>query len=316
MDNSLISIVIPVYNAGGYIRQLLNSILQQSYSHFEVICVDDGSTDNSLHILQAFSEKDNRIRVIHQDNAGVSSARNAGVDAAHGTYIVFVDADDYLDKKALETMLSHHDGKKNTIVAVNYDRVSVTDNDVSHSPSFVNSDYLCLQKHRVLQIVYIRHGYYIWGMLIPKALMIEHHINFPENIGNLEDAAWIGMAFGYVANIVYIKSPLYHYRENPTSITSNCTNYHWQAEHWIKVLETLTNYYNKGEASKRYIHKYFRLCKNNFFAECFAGALTYTTVKTIAAPLHNKRTHISLIEYVFYKCAFLARKGIRNIIKK
>ncbi|HIU68568.1 MAG TPA: glycosyltransferase family 2 protein [Candidatus Scubalenecus merdavium] len=319
MDNPLISIVIPVYNAVGYIRQLLNSILQQSYLHFEVICVDDGSTDASLHILHEFSEKDSRVRVIHQDNAGVSSARNTGVDFARGMYIVFVDADDFLNENALEVMLSYHDGQKNTIVAVNYDRAAAAQDEIHREPDIVNPDNCVLHKHRVLQIVSMRRGCYIWGMLIPKVLIDEHHIKFPENIGNLEDVVWLGIALGHVENVVYIKSPLYHYRENPTSITSNCTDYRWQAEHWIKVLEILTNYFlqnSAGELSKRYIHKYFRLCKNNFYAECFAGALSYTTVKSMAAPLNNKRTHLSLIEYGFYKHMFCVRKGLRKIIKK
>ena len=87
METLLISVIIPIYNAEQFLRQCLESILQQTYSNFEIICVDDGSTDSSLSICQQYSEKDSRIKVIHKDNAGVSSARNRGVAFAQGQFI-------------------------------------------------------------------------------------------------------------------------------------------------------------------------------------------------------------------------------------
>lgn len=105
-NNPKISVIIPVFNSEKYLEKTIESILFQSFKEFEIICVDDGSTDNSLKLCYREAEKYNRnlIKVIHQDNKGVSSARNKGIEAAIGDYIVFLDADDYYAENALETM--------------------------------------------------------------------------------------------------------------------------------------------------------------------------------------------------------------------
>lgn len=107
----MISIIVPVYNAEKYIRQCLDSIRKQSYTDFEVILVDDGSTDGSGIICDEYAKADNRFHVIHQENGGVSVARNTGIDNAKGENLVFVDSDDYLDLSYLYNIASnsHYD---------------------------------------------------------------------------------------------------------------------------------------------------------------------------------------------------------------
>ena len=103
--NPAISIIVPVYNIDIYIRKCLDSILDQTFTNFEVIVVNDGSTDNSSVICDEYAKRDKRIKVIHQSNGGVSSTRNAGVKLAKGDYIGFVDGDDYIEKHMYETLL-------------------------------------------------------------------------------------------------------------------------------------------------------------------------------------------------------------------
>ena len=98
----LISVIVPVYKAEKYLGECIDSILSQTYESFELILVDDGSPDNSGKICDEYAEKDKRIRVIHKENGGVSSARNLGLDNANGEYFTFLDADDYFDKNYLE----------------------------------------------------------------------------------------------------------------------------------------------------------------------------------------------------------------------
>lgn len=109
-DISMISIIVPVYNAYPYLRKCVDSIIAQTVQEWELLLVDDGSTDGSSELCDLLVQKDNRIRVIHKDNGGASSARNAGLDIASGTYIMFVDSDDWiapdLCKKLLEEMNS------------------------------------------------------------------------------------------------------------------------------------------------------------------------------------------------------------------
>lgn len=101
---SKVSIVIPVYNAELYISRCLDSIINQTYTDLEIICVNDGSKDNSLQILKKYQEKDERIFVIDKENAGVSEARNDAIKRSSGQYITFVDSDDWLEKDAIELM--------------------------------------------------------------------------------------------------------------------------------------------------------------------------------------------------------------------
>ena len=101
-----ISIIIPVYNVEKFLSECLDSILYQTFQNFEIICVDDGSTDGSLQILKKLAKKDNRIKIISKENGGLSSARNAGLKAAAGEYVLFLDSDDYIEPRALEYLYS------------------------------------------------------------------------------------------------------------------------------------------------------------------------------------------------------------------
>lgn len=100
-----ISIIIPIYNAEKYIKRCVSSVIDQSYDKLEILLVNDGSTDNSLNICEAFATKDNRIKVISQDNGGVSKARNTGLRLAKGEYVMFLDSDDYMLPDMCKTML-------------------------------------------------------------------------------------------------------------------------------------------------------------------------------------------------------------------
>lgn len=317
MTDPLISVIIPVYNVDLFLEPCLESILRQTYSNIEVICVDDGSTDRSLEICQKYKEKDNRVYVIHKDNQGVSSARNTGVDFAHGQYIIFIDADDYLDKNALKILSSYHNGDGNLIVALNYDRVSAETRYNDYSADITVRTYKHFGRAQVLDLVSVRRGCYIWGMLIPRRLIDDFYLKFPEQVRNLEDVAWIGMALCHVRNIVYIENKLYHYRENPVSITTNCTNYSWQAEHWMKVYEILSDYYSKTrtDLSKKFASKMLRYCKNNFYAECFSGEISYADAKKLGKDQKILDGSVAYLEYFFYKSYFIVRKLINKIVK-
>ena len=102
-----VSVIVPVYNAEKYIKRCLDSILAQSYRYFEVLLIDDGSTDNSGKICDEYALNDNRIRVIHKENSGVSATRNIGITEAKGDYIAFVDSDDYIRSDMFEKMVKN-----------------------------------------------------------------------------------------------------------------------------------------------------------------------------------------------------------------
>ena len=102
----LLSIIVPVYNVGSFLPKCINSIISQTFTDFELILVDDGSTDNSVEICDAAAKKDSRVRVIHKENGGVVSARKAGLSVAVGKYAGYVDGDDWIDKHMYEHMVN------------------------------------------------------------------------------------------------------------------------------------------------------------------------------------------------------------------
>ena len=104
--DTLISVVIPVYNVEKYLRQCLDSVLNQTYNYFEVIMVDDGSTDSSYDICLEYSERDDRFKSFHKENGGASSARNYALDKATGEYLFFLDSDDWIEKNTLERLIN------------------------------------------------------------------------------------------------------------------------------------------------------------------------------------------------------------------
>lgn len=110
MEKGLISVIIPVYNVEQYLRECLDSVLAQTYSSYEVIMIDDGSTDRSGDICDEYAARDTRFRVIHKENGGLSVARNTGFDLSCGEYVYFLDSDDLLEPDALEELLSTMEG--------------------------------------------------------------------------------------------------------------------------------------------------------------------------------------------------------------
>ncbi len=116
----IISVIVPVYNVESYIAQCVESIVHQTYTSLEIILIDDGSTDTSGQICDVYGEKDSRIRVIHQKNAGAAAARNTGLDAATGEYLVFVDSDDWLEIDAYGYMLGELKKEQADIVQCSY----------------------------------------------------------------------------------------------------------------------------------------------------------------------------------------------------
>ena len=105
MQNHLISVIVPVYNVEPYLKQCLDSIIAQTYTNMEIIIVDDGSPDNCPAICDLYAKADNRIKVIHKENGGLSSARNAGLEIAAGEYIGYIDSDDYIAPGMFEKMM-------------------------------------------------------------------------------------------------------------------------------------------------------------------------------------------------------------------
>ena len=132
-----ISVIIPVYNTESYLSRCLDSVLSNTYENLEVICVNDGSTDNSINILDNYKFSDERVIVINQKNSGVSAARNAGLNVATGEYIAFIDSDDWVHTQYFEILLFAMSCNDSDVAACQYSQVSEESGDHIRKISFV-----------------------------------------------------------------------------------------------------------------------------------------------------------------------------------
>lgn len=212
MSNIKISIIIPIYNVGGELRRCIDSILNQTYKKLEVILVDDGSTDDSAEICDEYAGKYKFIRVLHQENRGVSVARNLGVKQATGDYVSFVDADDYLHPEYFEILLK---GLENSEAEVSCCKWTW---DVCENPKVfpkVFPSFEVLSAEEAFVSSKVEKGPYC---KIVKRDAIGK-IEFNKNLVFLEDSIYTKdlLLNGLIKNVVVTSLPLYYYYQRPSS---------------------------------------------------------------------------------------------------
>jgi glycosyltransferase involved in cell wall biosynthesis len=207
------SIIIPNYNKGQYINECLSSVINQSYKNLEIIVIDDGSTDNSGTICDEYAIKDNRIRVFHKENGGVSSARNWGLDKAIGEYIMFVDSDDYMLPGMLEVMLSTLESKKTDLVVC-----GTTETGGGYWRPIADVDYSINQlKENFVSLLHTELLSPPWNKIYKKEIIGSNR--FCEDISFGEDLLFNIQYLEKCENISLIKeSPFYHEKENENSL--------------------------------------------------------------------------------------------------
>lgn len=213
-----ISIIIPVYNAEAYIHKCVESILNQSYKSFEIILINDGSTDNSGSICDEYAKKDNRIIVQHKVNGGVSSARNKGIDMASGEYILFVDSDDWIEPNALEILLTHINMNNSDVIIFSL----VTDlfsNDKlikSYTKGFYKKHEISVQELRSNFLYYLNSSglHPSWMYLFKGNIITNERLYFNNNLVLYEDFDFNLRYLKYCNKISFIPEVLYHYNVN------------------------------------------------------------------------------------------------------
>ena len=222
MENQLISIIVPVYNVEEYLKQCLDSILEQTFSDYEVILVNDGSTDNSGLICQEYAKKDSRIRYFEKENGGLSDARNYGIEQAQGEYLTFVDSDDFLDKMHLNVLYTALVSNNVDISIVNYANYQ-TSNATFYLHTFgeyyeknYSSEEL-LDNLAILERNDLSFST-IWGKLYKRSVF--SFLRFPKGVIG-EDVALIYKIYTQVDKIVYAHKDTYIYRENDSGITKS-----------------------------------------------------------------------------------------------
>lgn len=217
----LISIIIPMYNVLPYIKRCIESILMQTYNNFEVIIVDDGSTDGSDIVCINFAKADKRIRYIRIENSGVSVARNVGVDNAKGSFLMFVDSDDYIDRNLLKVIYAIQVKYNCDLVKFNSTITSIYKDEMDHyteNVTIYNSEEAL---HEYFYGNEVKLKVQVWSGLYKKELF--NHINFPKR-KNYEDSYITPIVLGRSTKTVYIDYPGYFYFMRSNSIMHSALN--------------------------------------------------------------------------------------------
>ena len=218
--NNKISIIIPIYNVEKYLKRCLDSVVNQTYKYIEIILVNDGSPDNCGKICDEYAKIDSRIKVIHKENGGLSSARNAALDIVSGEYIMFVDSDDWIFENSLEQL--------NEYINMDYDIINFkfsfvkekTENIIEFNGRTENS-YECDLLSYIDKLFSGELDFFIWNKLYKRDLF--DGVRFPKG-RNYEDLATIYKLYFKAKIIIVTDFALYYYwLGNSNSITSNST---------------------------------------------------------------------------------------------
>lgn len=231
--NIKFSIIMPVYNVSDFLTSSITSVLRQTYSHFEIIIVNDGSTDASYSILEKMSKVDRRITVINQENKGLSAARNVGLNIASGDYIFFMDSDDTIKNDLLLTVYNTICRMKvpNTIM-IGYEAFNNKGNFLGKrlvSGTYSGSEVV----HSILTGQLEN---YVWQFIIPKFLL-DKDLRFLEGV-LFEDIDWTARFLSNISSVMYVSDSLYCYRVRQGSITHTRSNK--KSRDLLKVLESLS----------------------------------------------------------------------------
>lgn len=210
--NPDLSVIIPVYNVCNYLEKCLRTISSQTYNNFECILVDDGSSDGSLNICEEWSKRDSRFIVIHQENAGVSKARNVGLDLAQGQFVIFVDSDDWISVDCFE-MLVHNMQKFDTDISVCGIAYHHVDKLNLNIPAYTGVFEFLI--NNINQFVDLNKKDLLCGpcaKIYKMSIIKKYRIRFDVNISYGEDLIFNYLYLEYVTRCGILNECLYHYR--------------------------------------------------------------------------------------------------------
>ena len=262
-----ISVIMPVYNVERFVRQSIESVLNQTYKNIELIIVDDGSKDSSGKICDEYSKKDERIKVIHKENQGISCARNDGMDIATGKYIMFIDSDDFYEENSCEVLYNEIEKYDADYVVGNY--IHTTHDGVKWDNPVFNTS---LYDNFKLSITDYQKSFFVmnsvvWNKIFKREFIEKHHLRFvPKAIA--EDAIFSIYCYTHTDNGYFINDVVYNYRQNEAnvSVSTNCTK---------KYFENLNKSY------KLIFESFYKTNNTGFYRFFYARIMPYLLCKII-----------------------------------
>ena len=216
-----VSVIIPVYNVEKYLRRCLDSVLNQTFTDWEAICVNDGSPDNSLAILKEYAKKDSRFKIVDKKNGGVSAARNEGLKRAKGKYIHFFDSDDFIDSDFYQKLFAIAYDNNLDAVCSGF----ITDNAYAENIIYKKIRFLTTLKQKVFY-TFMFTDCFIWRYLFKKDFLIKNDLFFDTGFAAQEDTVFLISVFEKANTIAIVPDTFYHYMFNEASILNNKNKEH------------------------------------------------------------------------------------------
>ena len=320
---NLISVIIPVYNVEKYLEECLRSVIAQTYSHLEIILVNDGSTDSSPEICDAYAQKDSRIKVVHKVNGGLSDARNFGLRRAGGDFIAFVDSDDQLSSHFCEKLLStllEHEADIAECDFIKFANPEDIDSDIKGG----NDNIEIFNTEKALEELIKERQFkqVVWNKMYRKKVIG----NFEFPVGKLnEDEFWTYKVFGNAKRIAKIYDSMYFYRQQSNSIMG--MGYNVRRLDGLKAMEERIEYMSeyfpalRNLAIKNYCFgSLWHYQKLNRQSEIDPDHIYRDKIKK-SVESYNKLSiwkHWSLKEIIWFQFFLFAPEyyaGLRNFIK-
>ena len=292
MENQLISVIVPIYNVENYLRQCLDSILEQTFHNLEIILVNDGSTDGSGQICQEYLKKDSRITYFEKENGGLSDARNYGIERAQGEYLTFIDSDDWVTNTYIEELyikLQHY----NADISISNYFYFQESNATFYKHVFEHWEKEYDSKYLLEHYFDIQCGDFFlstaWGKLYKKYLF--EYLRFAKGMTS-EDAALTYKVYDLADKIVYFHKDSYCYRQREGSI-SNCPTINSIEDSIRLSLERITLLSLKGYDTSSYLKHFQELLELNEYNMRAVWGMsdteTYRRIKENLTMIYSKK---------------------------
>lgn len=229
-----LSIIIPVYNTEKYLSETLESIVSQDFKNYEIIVINDGSTDNSAQIIDNYSQNYKNIHAYYHGNKGVSAARNIGIQNAKGDYIWFIDGDDKIAANALQ-ILKENIKPNIDVLSFNFTYFNLQENQIQANPKkevlgIVNGDEFLKKDFR----------FACWSFIYRRNLLVDNRVQFVQQITHFEDNLFNIEVFNQAQAVIQISEQLYLYRQNRDNSAMNDTNCKMYMNSIILILNRIT----------------------------------------------------------------------------
>ena len=252
----MVSIIIPAYNVEKYIFRAIESCIEQTYKDIEIIIVDDGSIDNTFGIISEYAERDYRIRIYRQQNKGVSVARNRGIKESRGDFLIFLDADDWMETDTVETLMQNCQKGYLLCVCMKLVRLQEDDRlDIIFPPKKIKDTIV--KKDRLIKCFCCCE--YLLGSacykLFDRKILFDNKIEFNSKIHNGEDGLFVFRYLLCVEGLIYKDKPLWNILERKDSATSS--EYNFKMSTAIDAADILVNYTEYSLDNEQYVKYYY-----------------------------------------------------------